>query len=107
MNQATAKTVPPSDTFKKKKMKINDDLTHAYMKQSEGLNNLAVQVSQPLAAKQNQESVPAAVPNPMLGAIQMALTKVKDIYKLQCMLDILQYINEKYLNSSDNQYRDY
>lgn len=59
------------------------------LKQSEGLNNLAVQISQALAVKQNPAPVPAAAPDPILGAIQMALTKVKDANKFQCMLDVL------------------
>lgn len=97
MNQTTAKIVPLSDTFNKKKRKINDYLTDTYIKQSEGLNNLAMQVSQALIAKQNPAPTPVASLDPILGAIQMALTKVKDANKFQCMLDILQYINEKYL----------
>lgn len=96
-NQTTAKTVPLPDTFSKKKRKMNNDLTDAYIKQSEGLNNLAVQVSQALVAKQNPTPAPVAALDPILGAIQMALTKVKDANKFQCMLDILQYINEKYV----------
>lgn len=101
MSQAAAKTIPSPDTFNKKKRKMDDDLTHAYLKQSEGLNNLAVQVSQALTAKQNPAPVPAAAPDPILGAIQMALTKVKDANKFQCMLDVLQYINEKYLKTDE------
>lgn len=76
---------------------MNNDLTDAYIKQSEGLNNLAVQVSQALVAKQNPIPAPVAALDTILGAIQMALTKVKDANKFQCMLDILQYINEKYV----------
>lgn len=76
---------------------MNNDLTDAYIKQSERLNNLAVQVSQALVAKQNPTPAPVAALDPILGAIQMALTKVKDANKFQCMLDILQYINEKYV----------
>lgn len=97
MNQATAKTVPVPDNFNKKKRKMNDDLTDVYIKQSEGLNNLAMQVSQALITKQNPEPTPAAILDPILGAIQVALTKVKEAKKFQCMLDILHYINEKYV----------
>ena len=97
VNQTAAKTVPSSDTFSKKKRKINNDLTETYIKQSEGLNNLAMQVSQALTAKQNSAPASTTTSDPILGAIQMALTKVKDENKFQCMLDVLQYINENYV----------
>lgn len=55
MSKATAKIVPPPDTFSKKKRKSGNELTEAYIKQSEGLNNLAMEISQTLLAKNNSE----------------------------------------------------
>lgn len=98
MSKATAKIVPPPDTFSKKKRKSDDELTEAYIKQSEGLNNLAMQVSQTLLAKNNPEPYASAL-DPIVGAIHLALTKVKDADKFDCMLDVLQYINEKYVKN--------
>lgn len=100
MSRPTAKTVPKSDIFNKKKRKIDVDFTDVYNKRSETLNNLATQVSQALVAKKNPVvPTPTAISDPILGAIQMALTKVSEANKFQCMLDILQYINDKYVKT--------
>jgi len=101
MSQATAKIVPSSDIYSKKKRKSDDELTEAYLKQSEGLNNLALQVSQTLLAKNNPESAYTIASDPIIEAIHLALTKVKDADKFQCMLDVLQYINEKYIKNNN------
>jgi len=101
MSQATAKIVPSSDIYSKKKRKSDDKLTEAYLKQSEGLNNLALQVSQTLLAKNNPESAYTIASDPIVEAIHLALTKVKDADKFQCMLDVLQYINEKYIKNNN------
>lgn len=100
MSRPTAKTVPKSDIFNKKKRKMDVDFTDVYNKRSETLDNLATQVSQALVAKKNPVvPTPTAISDPILGAIQMALTKVSEANKFQCMLDILQYINDKYVKT--------
>jgi len=101
MSQATAKIVPSSDIYSKKKRKSDDELTEAYLKQSEGLNNLALQVSQTLLAKNNPESAYTIASDPIIEVIHLALIKVKDADKFQCMLDVLQYINEKYIKNNN------
>lgn len=98
MTKTTAKIVPPPDSFNKRKRKADDDLTQVYIKQSEGLNNLAQQVSQTLAAKNNVQST--HITDPIIAAIQMALTTIKDTDKFQCLLDVMQLINEKYIKSN-------
>lgn len=103
MNQDTVTKVPSPNNFCKKKKKMDNDLTEVYIKQSDGLNNLALQISQALVAKQNPTLTPAAALDPMLGAIQMALTKVKEANKFHCMLGILQYINDNYVKTVESQ----
>lgn len=99
MNQTTAKIVPSPDNFYKRKRKSDDEFTQAYIKQCEGLNNLALQVSQTLLTKNNPESAHAETVDPITGAIRLALTQVKDEDKFECMLHVLQYINEKYVKN--------
>lgn len=81
MSQTTAKIFPPPDTFNKRKRKADDELTQAYIKQSEGLNNLALQVSQTLLAKNNPKPADATALDPIVGAIHLALAQVKDADK--------------------------
>lgn len=88
------KKVPPPDT--KKKRKSDDEFTKIYMKQSEGLNNLAQRV-ETLVANNNAEPANTVAPDPIVTAIQFALTKVNDEEKFNCMLDVLQYIKENYM----------
>lgn len=68
-----------------------------YTKNSAQLNNLAQQISQSMQSKISIEPTCAEPPDPILISIQYALTKVKDGDKFNCMLDVLQYIKDRYM----------
>ncbi|CAL1681086.1 unnamed protein product [Lasius platythorax] len=106
-NISIKRKVPSPDSFviKKRQVTIKDLLTDTVNKslieQSKGLTDLAAKIGQAIMAPPQTPSAPSAAASnaslgiqPMLSAIGFALGAVPEHAQLECLIGVLQYIND-------------
>jgi len=93
--------VPPLDSFATKKREEADAVNKSLIEQSKGLTYLATKIGQAIMTPPLPPSALSAANNnasagvqPMLSAIEFALSRVPEHAQLQCLITILQYIND-------------
>ncbi|KYN17595.1 hypothetical protein ALC57_10110 [Trachymyrmex cornetzi] len=98
-NISTKRKVSPCDSFAIKKQREEDAVDKSLIEQSKGLTNLATKIGQAIMAP-SPNVLPAPTNNasrgiqPMLSAIEFALGIIPEYAQLQCLIGVLQYIND-------------
>ena len=90
------RNTPEPDTFAKKKRKQDDDFMKTMVEQSKTLTNVAQQFGAALQAPASASASSATPDDPLLGTIKLALATVPADKKMQCLMDILNLITNKY-----------
>lgn len=95
--------VPVSDNFAIKKKKDDDVLTQAILSQTTALSSMAAKLGDSFSNSNNPSNSSVATSNnfinsnPMMGAISFALQSVPLDRHLECMMELLRIITEKYV----------
>ncbi|KMQ82100.1 family transcriptional regulator [Lasius niger] len=100
-NISIKRQVPPPDSFAIKKRQEADAVNKSLIEQSKGLTDLAPKIGQAIMAPPQPPSAPSAAASnaspgiqPMLSAIGFALGAVPEHAQLECLIGVLQYIND-------------
>jgi len=99
-NISTKRKVPPSDSFAIKKRQEADAVNKSLIEQSKGLTELAAKIGQAIIASPSPQNTPSVINNvssgtqAMLSTIGFALSAISEHAQLECVIGILQYIND-------------
>ncbi|XP_071581582.1 uncharacterized protein [Temnothorax nylanderi] len=98
---STKRKVPPPDSFATRKRQEIDAVNKSFIEQNKELTDLAVKIGEAITTPPAQPSAPSAVVSnaspgvqPMLSAMGFALSAIPEHALLECLIGVLQHIND-------------
>ncbi|XP_024887047.1 mucin-2-like [Temnothorax curvispinosus] len=97
----TKRKVPPPDSFATRKRQEIEAVNKSFIEQNKELTDLAAKIGEAITTQSAQPSAPSAVVSnaspgvqPMLSAIGFALSAIPEHALLECLISVLQHIND-------------
>ncbi|XP_011884066.1 PREDICTED: uncharacterized protein LOC105571206 [Vollenhovia emeryi] len=90
------RTVPPPDNFNVKKKKEDDALAQAILNQTSVLSSMTAKLDKDISIATSDNVANLSNISPIMSAVSFALQSVPRERHLECMMEILKIITEKY-----------